>query len=314
MYIGASDIPVIVMGNDYPWIKLYNRKTLWLEKSGRIGPKAPDTAMDAGRLMEASLAAYAVEQVGPLKPLIGGPRLNFEVIHPNGVMRAHPSAMFDDEPLLACFKSAGHVNPFFQRNRWGHDGDIVRSRNQCSFVSDRNQYGFPTFSDGLMPIEYWWQAQAQLSCCWAAGWENLEGVVMCVYLAGTDQPFRHVVVHADPKAVDELEAAACNFNDNTLVPDIAPDDDLLPEALAVLSLDDVTIGTVNEETLQKVKTAHYAYRQTLTMTNIAKEKLDLAVAEAFNEAGPFSKIMDAHGEWIHRKTKTTFSWKIETDD
>lgn len=312
-YIGASDVPVIVMGDYYPWKNSTNLKTMFLEKTGRKPPSPGNVATDAGDIMEYSLLYFANSRISRLKRDGKGAIIrNEEISHPNGVMKCHLDGTFVDIPFICELKSAGQTNPHYDKERWGRSETTITSPNQCSPVI-RFNLGKPVFGPGVIPLEYFWQAQAQISCVNAAARENPDtarsviGCILVVSLPGTGQPFRYYRIMAHEESIAHLEDAVCNFNDHNLVTDMAPEAPLTSSALDEITLDENQQGSVTNETMDALQQAWTAHSNAKAAAKAAEEVLDNAIARVYDEGGPFGAMASPDGRWVLRRTSTVNS-------
>ncbi len=290
--IGASDVPVIVMGAKFPWAKHYNSRSLWLEKTGRATPEPTNQAMELGHALEPTLLGYTNREIGTTD------RRNKQAMHANGVMLATLDARLRDSRWLVEFKAPGMTNSFYDKEKWGSWEQPITCVADC---------------EGRIPQEYYWQIQAQLSCINSRVRSHLgkhsvpddevetqlyDGCYLVVILHGTAKVLRHYKILRNDADIAFIEQKVCDWWDAYIVTDVAPPDDLTVDTSKQVirnsdewaTVDNALFEAVREA--KKVELAKYQEHQALVKV---REKLE---ANLLAPAGPHKKIRCATGHTL----------------
>lgn len=323
-YIGASDVACIMLGPRYPWLRFHNQRSLFLEKTGRSKGFKGNEATRAGDHMEAALRSYATSTIGKLT------RHHSQVIHPNEVMIATLDSRLPGHRKLGELKSIGQTNPFAYANRWGARGMVIESVEQCSHVVGFDQDYSPEFSDGLAPVEHWYQCQSQLACVNA--WKRkskadkgedcteadlYDGVYLIVNIPGTSAPFRHILVKRDDEMIANIENTCCDWYEQHVVPDLPPEDPLTPQALNQLIFQEEGFGVAPDEIFDKIRSLKAQKSQVDEISRDLENQIKHRCAELWEAAGSeHSRIRSPHGHNVvvvnrHRKATEATTYQVK---
>lgn len=294
--IGASEVPIIVMGPRFPWAKDYNARSLFLAKTGRMPGQPESQAMKLGGDLEPSLLQYASRELGPIT------RAQKQAIHSNQVMIATLDARMRDQPFLVELKVTGLVNRFYPVDRWGDWETPITQASDC---------------DGVIPEEFYWQVTAQLACINSRvrriaaekGLTDLEsrlyrGCYLIALLPGTSKVIRHYTILRNDSDVAFVEDVVCDWWDRHMVTDQEPSTQITPEAAKSLYRTDDGWVTVPDELFAAVKAAKVIEQSASQAYNEAKKAREVVEAQLLGAMGKHTKANSPGGHTIELVTKT----------